>query len=101
MDGYYKLTKFGFEIYTGIEWSYVGVSIQTKISIYCQYLDVIYNIRYMPSIIGSDYSSETPILAEVHFQLCLGETDEQEEMTKKQVQEEFWRCYYYGTRISN
>lgn len=58
---YHKLREFGFEIYAEIDgysryvsWSYVGVSIQIKISIYRQYLDVIYNIRYMPSIFQSD-----------------------------------------------
>ncbi len=58
VDGYHKLTEFSLEIYAGIDgysryipWSYVGISTQTKISIYCQYLDVIHNIGYMPSII--------------------------------------------------
>lgn len=104
VDGYHKLIEFGFEIYAGIDgyfryvpWSYVGVSTQTEISIYCQYLEVINNIGYMPSVIQSDHGSETLIRAEANFQLCLGETDEQEKMTEEQAQEEFRRCYYYGT----
>lgn len=35
------------------------------------------------------------------LQLCLGETDEQEEMTEEQAQEEFRRCYYYGISTLN
>lgn len=90
MDGYHNLIKFGFEIYARIDryscyvlWSYVRVSTQIEISIYCQYLDIIYNIRYMLFVIQSNCSSETPIIAEVHFQLCLRKTDEQKEITEE------------------
>lgn len=43
----------------------------------------------MPSIIRSDCGFETLITAEAHFQLYLGETDEQKKITEEEAQEEF------------
>ena len=86
------MTEFRFDIYARIDgyscsvpWSYVGVSTQIEIGIYRQNFDVIRTIRYMPSVILSDRGSETPIMAEAYFQLCLGKTDEQKEMTEKEA----------------
>lgn len=45
--------------------------------------------------------SEISIIAEAHFQLYLGEIDNQKEMTEKETQEEFRTCYNYGTSRSN
>ncbi len=86
------MTEFRFDIYVRIDgysrsvpWSYIGVSTQIEIGIYSQNFDVIHTIRYMPSVIPSDRGSETPIMAEAYFQLGLGKTDEQREMTEKEA----------------
>lgn len=100
--------SFGFEIYAEINaysryisWSHVGIPTRTKISIYQQYLDINKDINIMPSIIRFDRGLETPIIAQVHFQLWLGDKDERNEMTKKEQEKAFRKFYYYRTSTLN
>lgn len=96
VDGYHKLSEFGLKIYAGIDayfryvpWSHLEVCTCMEVSMYWQYLDIIEDTGIMPSVICSDGGTETPIMAQVHFQLQLGEKDERDEMTDEELEKAF------------
>ena len=98
IDGYCKLSFFGFEIYAAIDaysryitWIYVGISNRTAISILYQFLDTLATEKIQPRRIRSDRGTETPLIASAHYALM------------KQVDPElrFSDCYWFGTSTSN
>jgi hypothetical protein len=98
IDGYDKLKPYGIEIYACIDayarcimWIYVGVSNHTQVSAVRQYLDTVEQSGFQPYIVRSDRGSETPMLANAHWQLRLG--------TDPSVR--FEDCYLYGTSSAN
>ena len=64
IDGHDKLSRFGFEIYGGIDaysryivWCYIGISNQTAVSVNKQYLRLLHSTLHMPKLIRSDKGS--------------------------------------------
>lgn len=61
MDAHCKLEYYGFEIYAGIDcwsrfvqWSYVGITARTAVSVMKQYLDHVETTGSMPVIVQTD-----------------------------------------------
>ena len=61
IDGHDKLSRFGYEIYGGIDansqyivWCYVGISNQTAVLVNKQYLRLLRTTLHMPKLIRSD-----------------------------------------------
>jgi hypothetical protein len=98
IDGYDKLKPYGIEIYACIDaysryivWVYVGISNHTQVSVVRQYLETVAARGYIPSMIRSDRGSETPMLANCHWQLHLANS----------LDTQFRDCYAYGTSTAN
>jgi hypothetical protein len=75
-DGYDKLKPYGIEIYACIDaysrfivWCYTGHTNATAISIASQFISTIGGFSYLPHKIRIDKGRETPMLAQIHFEL--------------------------------
>ena len=73
IDGHMKLEPWGFEIYAGIDafscyvpWLYVGTTCCTNVSVTCQYLNTVKELRVCPQILWSDRGKETSMIADAH-----------------------------------
>ena len=76
MDGYLKLAPFGIEIYAAIDgfsrymiWIYVGISTRTAVSVYCQYIEAVRSLGYLPKVLRTDLGGETIYLGDAHWAL--------------------------------
>lgn len=113
VDGHEKFANFGIEIYAGIDahsrrilWAYVGVASRKQVSVAKQYLETVRRYNVCPQRIRSDRGSETPFMADIHFQFYLQHLIDQGivqgEVTDEQNLKEIFRdCYVYGTSIRN
>ena len=117
VDGHHKMSMYGIEVYGGIDaysryvvtflflvilnlyqcrfipWIYVGISARTAVAVLRMYLDMIQETGFLPEAIRSDRGTETPMMANAHWQMhraVSGDVD----VPLKEV-------YWYGTSTLN
>lgn len=111
MDAYCKFELWGIQVYGCCDvysrhliWIYCGITARTALSVASQYLHTVAGSGLMPMIIRSDMGAETPICADVHYNLrveCLL-TPELRERDADQTQYLHFRdCFRYGTSKQN
>lgn len=98
IDGYDKLKPYGIEIYACIDaysrfivWIYIGTSNATQLSCVRQFLDTLEEMEQQPRFVRSDRGTETPRLANLHFEL--------QQAVEPNLR--FEDCYLYGTSTAN
>ena len=76
IDGYCKLSTWGFEIYAGIDaysryitWFSAGVEAHTSLAVLAQYVYIVEQYGYIPQILRADRGKETPLACGAHFWL--------------------------------
>lgn len=64
IDGYMKLSRFGFECYAGIDaysryivWFFCGISATTARNVLTQYIRMVEQYQYMPLLLRADRGS--------------------------------------------
>src|SRR5208282_1711669 len=98
IDAHCKLDWFGFQIYAAIDaysryitWIYVGIIAHTAVSVLKQYLDTVEELGIQPQILRSDRGSETPMVADAHYQIAL----------KLRTSITLKDCFFFGTSVAN
>lgn len=98
IDGYDKISYWGFQIYAGFDaytryvtWIYVGNSNRTSFSVLRQYLDTLKSEKKQPRMIRSDKGGENPLLAAAHYALS----------QKHNANATLSDCFWYGTSMSD
>ena len=68
-----KLELWGFEIYARIDafscyvpWLYVETTYHTNVSVTCQYLNTVKELRVCPQILWSNRGKETLMIVDAH-----------------------------------
>jgi len=92
------LDWFGFQIYAAIDaysryitWIYVGTTAHTAVSVLKQYLDTIEELGIHPQRLRSDRGTETPMVADAHYQIAL----------KLRTSVSLNDCFFFGTSVAN
>ncbi|KAJ5788189.1 hypothetical protein N7457_003179 [Penicillium paradoxum] len=76
VNGYSKLSNFGFRIHAEIDaysrfvlWIHVGVEAHTAMGVLKNHLDTVASKNRQPRTLRSDLEAEVPLLADAHFAL--------------------------------